>query len=129
MRDTVRRMQAEREARAAEAHVAAERGRTAVLREKTEFLQGVLDNLSEPMFIRDRSHRIIYANDALCETAGYQREDIIGETGYLSFDEDTARRFREENERFFAKGELWERDRTFEDSLGNVRTVRIISAP
>ena len=73
MRDTARRMQAEREARAAEERASEERGRTAELRGKTEFLQGVLDNLSEPMFIRDRGHRIIYANDALCEFTGVRR--------------------------------------------------------
>lgn len=129
MRDTVGRMQADREARAAEARIAAERGRTAELKEKTEFLQGVLDNLSEPMFIRDRSHRIIYANDALCELQGYQSENLVGSTGYEVYDEEVAMSIWEENERLFVTGESGEFERSSRDTLGKYHILRVVVAP
>lgn len=129
MRDTARRMQAEREARAAEERASEERGRTAELRGKTEFLQGVLDNLSEPMFIRDRGHRIIYANEAMREVAGYGMENIIGTTGYEIYDEAFGKRTWEENERLFLSGDVGEFERSSKDVLGEYHTLKVVVSP
>lgn len=129
MRESIRLMRAEQEVQAAEDEVRAERDRSRELRERTEFLKGVLDNLTEPMFIRARDHRIIYANEALSEISGYRMDDIIGTTGYERLDDEMAMRVWEENEQFWNAGEVWERDRTFVDGFGRTRTVNIVSAP
>jgi PAS domain S-box-containing protein len=129
MRDALRLVQAERDVRAAEAEVAAERGRSQELQEKTEFLQGVIDNMAEPVFIRDRDHKIIYANDAMVELQGRTRDELMEITGYEIYSDEDARRIREENERLFVTGEQAEFEREATDLFGGSRTLRVIVTP
>jgi len=43
-------------------------------------LKNAIDNTPTPYFITDNMGRIIYLNNALCKTTGYNKEEILGKT-------------------------------------------------
>ncbi|MCB2209089.1 MAG: PAS domain S-box protein [Bacteroidetes bacterium] len=50
----------------------------AVVRDK--FFNTVLNNMGDPVFVKDDQSRLLLVNDAFCELFGLQRADIIGKT-------------------------------------------------
>lgn len=87
MRDALRLVEVEREATVAEKEVLAERGRSETLRRSREelkqisnFLENVIDNIAEPLFIKDLEGRYVFVNKSICEASGLLREQIIGKT-------------------------------------------------
>lgn len=137
MRDTLRLIEAEREAQVAAAEAAAERNRSEVLlrsreelREQSEFLQGIIDNIAEPVFIKDRESRLVLVNKAFCRSFGYSREQLVGR-----FDGDLDPRrhamLSPESDRLvFYGGEVVETDDVrLEDGDGIERQVNTLKAP
>lgn len=87
MREALRLLKAEREIEMREAEVKAERDRSELLRrsreelkELSEFLESAIENIAEPLFIKDRDLRFVYVNRAFCELLKSSRGDLIGKT-------------------------------------------------
>ncbi len=85
MREALRLMQAEHEVKMATARVAAERDRSEVLKASEEevrklsrFLESVIENIAEPLFIMDGTLRYVYVNDAFSTLTGCEKDEIIG---------------------------------------------------
>ncbi len=137
MRETLRLIEAEREARAATARASAERDRSEILRRNqkelralSEFLQSAIENIAEPFFIKDVSLSYIYANRALSELLGYPREDIIGKADHDLFDPEQADLFKEDDRRVFREETLVEMEEgTINDREGTRHTVRMLKTP
>jgi PAS domain S-box-containing protein len=49
------------------------------------FVEGVLNTIVDPIFVKDRQHRLVLVNDAECKLAGRPREGLIGKTDYDFF--------------------------------------------
>ena len=47
-----------------------------------EFFKSILDHVADPIFVKDRSLRWIYANRAFCELIGLPLEQMIGKSQY-----------------------------------------------
>lgn len=84
-RNTLRIMEAEREAKSAEEEAARKIERAQriddsheELRKASAFLESVLDNLAEALYIKDADLRFVYANKALYKMTGTDRGQIIG---------------------------------------------------
>ncbi|MUU77486.1 PAS domain S-box protein [Winogradskyella endarachnes] len=45
-----------------------------------QYLNDILNNIGDPVFVKDNQSKLILVNDALCNTFGLQREQIIGKT-------------------------------------------------
>jgi PAS domain S-box-containing protein len=71
----------------------------AELRASRNFLDSVIDSVSDPIFVKDRQHRWTLLNDAFCAFVGKSREELIGKSDYDFFPE-------EEADVFWAKDEL-----------------------
>lgn len=137
MRDTLKLLEAEREARAATAEMHTERRRSETLRrareemkEQSDFLQGIIDNIAEPVFIKDRDHRYVLVNRSLCEASGYRFEEMIGNTDYDMTTPEQARIFAETDDAVFTKGEIVEiNSELITAREGADRLFRVIKAP
>ncbi len=57
------------------------------LKEKSEFLEHIIDNIPDTIMIKDSKHRVVMVNRAYCEITGQQREDVIGKKIYRKTDE------------------------------------------
>jgi len=112
MRDALRLLQAEHQVKVVTAQVAEERDRSEVLKQSEEevrklsrFLESVIENIAEPLFIQDRELRYIYVNEAHYRLTGYQKDEIVGKTDYELYWHEHADVFSERMTRVFELGE------------------------
>lgn len=55
------------------------------LLESREYLDSIMNTIPDPIFVKDREHRYILANDVACSTIGRSRAEVIGSTDYDLF--------------------------------------------
>jgi len=113
MREAFSRLRAEREAREAELKAESEWRRAESLerarrelRERNEFLQMVLDNMIEPVFIKDTEFRYIYVNEAFAEFVGKDRESMLDRRSLDLFDIDAESRLVRSDSEAFETGSV-----------------------
>jgi PAS domain S-box-containing protein len=68
--------------------------------------EAVLDELPNPVFVKDREHRWILINQAFCDLLGLSREALLGRSDYDLFSREQADVFWEKDEIVFASGAL-----------------------
>ncbi len=95
---------------------------TAVQRSR-EFLDKVGNSISDPIFVKDREHRLILVNNAECALVGRKREEILGKTDYDFFPEAQVDVFWEKEEVVFETGEENENEEKITDAAGDIRTI------
>lgn len=76
------------------------------LRHSADFLQMVINTIPFPLFVKDRQHRYVIINDALCAIQGAPAEEIIGKSDHELLPVEVADRLVELGEHVFATGEL-----------------------
>ncbi len=52
----------------------------AALKKSEEYLENIINNIGDPVFVKDEQSKLLLANDAFCEIFGLLRADIIGKT-------------------------------------------------
>ncbi|MDR1728930.1 MAG: PAS domain S-box protein [Acidobacteriota bacterium] len=73
--------------------------------ETLEGLNLIIDNLGDCVSVKDREHRVVYANAAFVRSTGLSRkEDILGKTVEELFPDERTRALREQEERIFQSG-------------------------
>ena len=92
-------------------------------RESKEFLDKIVNSTSDPIYVMDRRHRYVLANDALCALAGRNCEDILGRTDYDFFHKEQVDVFWEKDEAVFETGEENENEEEITDANGSTLTV------
>jgi len=97
--------------------------RTLELKSMKDFLDNIINAIGEPIFVKDRNHRFILVNDALCEISGCSREEVMGKTDYDFFPEEQVKVFWEKDEEVFNTGKdnINEEEITSHD--GNIRKI------
>ncbi len=55
------------------------------LRESRDYLDKIINTISDPIIVKDKEHRLVLVNDAVCALAGRSREEMIGRTDYAFF--------------------------------------------
>ncbi len=93
------------------------------LRESQEYLDKIANSISDPIFVKDRQHRLILVNDAECLLIGKKREEILGRTDYDFFPKEQVDVFLEKDEVVFETGEENENEEEITDSNGATRTI------
>jgi len=93
------------------------------LRESQEFLGKIVNSINDPIFVKDRQHRLILVNDAECALAGLERKDLIGRTDYDFFPKEQVDIFWQKDEIVFETGEENENEEEITDALGRTRTI------
>ncbi|MBK8176240.1 MAG: PAS domain S-box protein [Rhodospirillales bacterium] len=65
-----------------------------VLARSHAFFRQVLDAIPQPVFVKDRQHRMVFVNDAACDFFGYPRERLVGTDDTECFLEEQCAVFR-----------------------------------
>ena len=83
----------------------------------------ILDLVPDPIFIKDRGHRLVLVNDAFCRFMGASREQLLGHTGLDLVTPEEAAVFRAKDDAVIRTGleSVNEEEASFED--GRVRIV------
>jgi len=93
------------------------------LLESREFVGKVLNCISDPIVVKDRQHRMVLVNDAVCALTGRNREELIGKTDYDFFPKEQVEIFWEKGEIVFETGEENENEEQITDARGALRTI------
>ena len=91
--------------------------------DSVEALQSIIDVLATPVFVKDRQHRWVLVNQALCEFLGHPREELVGKSDYDFLPRAQADVFWEKDNLVFTTGEENENEETLSDPSGQPRTI------
>jgi PAS domain S-box-containing protein len=86
-------------------------------------LDGIINKISDPFFVKDRSHRWVILNDALCNFMGYSRERLLGKTDYEFFPKSEADVFWEKDDKVFSTGKENLNEEFFTTKSGKTRII------
>jgi two-component system NtrC family sensor kinase len=73
-------------------------------KEARDYLHKIINCIADPIFVKDRQHRFLLINDAVCATIGKPAEEIIGSTSVEQLSEDVVHTVFEEEDRVFETG-------------------------
>jgi len=111
--------------------IALENARTRQSLESSKrFLEKVIDSSPDPIFIKDRQHRILNVNRALCDIYGLTKEEVMGKTDHDLFPREQADRFWETTETAFVTGQVVDvPEESATDRDSNVHCIHTRKAP
>ena len=87
------------------------------------FVQRVLDSLDDPIFVKDRQHRFIVFNAALCGLLGRPRDQLLGKSDPDFFPPEQVEEFWRLDDELFESGEPNENEEQVTTETGEVRTI------
>ncbi len=87
------------------------------------FLESILDRIGDPVFVKDREHRLVLVNDAECRLAGRPREELVGKTDYAFFPKEQVDVFWRQDDLVFETGRENVNEEVITDADGVVRTI------
>ncbi|MEO1432168.1 MAG: PAS domain S-box protein [Cyanobacteria bacterium J06633_8] len=90
-----------------------------------EFLLMVINGTSDAIFVKNRQHCWVLANDAYCNFIGRSREEIIGKSDFDLFENEVADSSWEKDEFIFTTSNQNESDECITDVDGTKRFVAI----
>ena len=137
MRDAVRLIETEHRLQVASDQIERERERLEMLRRSSEdlgklsvFLESVLENITEPIWIKDREGRFVYANEAFLDMTGYTLDEMFGKRDEDFYWKNSAEFLRRNFDRIFEAGEpIIVPELRVTDKDGFTRTARAMTAP
>ena len=88
-----------------------------------DYLEKIINSISDPIFVKDRQHRLVLVNDALCALSGRSREKMLGKTDYDFFPKEQVDVFWEKDDLVFATGEENVNEEEITDARGEKRII------
>jgi two-component system, cell cycle sensor histidine kinase and response regulator CckA len=83
------------------------------LRESREYLAQIINQISDPIFVKDSEHKYVLVNDAMCEFVGRPREQLLGRDSFDEHHDDLAASLIEREAEVFRTG----KENTSEDTI------------
>ncbi len=96
---------------------------TAEMVQPDGFWKEIINAIADPVFIKNRQHRFVAVNDALCHIVGHAREDLIDKTDYDFFPKEECDIFWEKDELVLVTGEENINEETVTDANGKTYTI------
>ena len=93
------------------------------LRGSRDYLDKIINSIGDPIFVKDRQHRFILVNNALCALANRTCDEFIGKTDYDFFPREQVDVFLKKDEVVFETGKENVNEETIMDSQGVSRTI------
>lgn len=90
---------------------------------ESNFLNQVINALSDPIFVKDSEHRWLEMNQAMCEFIGHPRSILIGKSDYDFFPKEEADIFWEKDNEVFKSRKTNVNEESFTDKDGNTHTI------
>ncbi|HCF27064.1 MAG TPA: diguanylate cyclase, partial [Cyanobacteria bacterium UBA11049] len=88
-----------------------------------EFLQGVINTIPDPIFVKNKEHRWIVLNQAYSQLIGHPLEVLIEKSEDKFFSKHEAEIFRQQDELVFNSGIAIEHEEQFTDARGIVHLI------
>ncbi len=92
-------------------------------KESNDYLNKIINSMGDPIFVKNRDHRFVLVNDALCNLMGHLPEEILGRTDHDFFPKDQADVFLEKDEMVFESGEENINDEKITDAQSTIRDI------
>jgi diguanylate cyclase (GGDEF)-like protein/PAS domain S-box-containing protein len=89
----------------------------------TEALQEILNAIANPVFVKDRDHRFVVVNQALCDMLGRDSAALIGRSDSDFQPPEQAAIFWAVDDEVFATGQTHENEEVVTDGSGIIRVV------
>ncbi len=83
----------------------------------------MLDAIPDPVFVKDRQHRFLLVNEALCAFVGLPREQLLGKSDYDFFPKEQAEIFWRKDEEVFASRIENVNEESLTDAAGQTKTI------
>jgi PAS domain S-box-containing protein len=99
MRQNMEELQATQESLQRESHEKESIQREIV--KTRDFLQAIINAIPDPVFVKDRQHRMMIVNDAVCKLNNWERKDVIGKTDFDFFPPEEAQKMWDSEEELF----------------------------
>lgn len=93
------------------------------LSDSHHFLDKIIDNIANPIFVKDRQHRWLHLNEACCRLIGGKRENLIGKSDFDYFPPDEAEIFWRGDEIVFESGCEFAQEEELTDPSGRKRHI------
>ena len=93
------------------------------LKRSTELLQGIINSIPDPIFVKDQSHRWIVLNQAYSKLVGYPLEALMDKSDYDLFAPEEAQQFWQQDESLFRTQESSKQEEEFTDAGGIHRVI------
>jgi len=93
------------------------------LEESRNYLDEIINSFGEPMFVKDRQHRWVLVNNALCAFMGRSREELLGKTDHDYFPEAEADVFYAKDELVLVSGKESVNEESLTDAQGMTHTI------
>lgn len=84
----------------------------------TEFLRSIIDNIPDPIFVKDPEHRWLVLNQAFCQFSGYLPAQILGKTNREIFTLPEAAQFDRQEQQVFQSRQPQESEETYTHTNG-----------
>lgn len=86
-------------------------------------LQTIIDAIPNPVFVKDRSHRLVLLNDSTCALFGRSRAELLSRIGGGLFPANEVRIFRQNDDGAFSSAEAGENEEDIVSASGRRRRV------
>jgi PAS domain S-box-containing protein len=93
------------------------------MRESKDYLDAILNTISDPVFVKDRKHCFVVLNEGFCRFSGHTRENLLGKSDYDFFPKDEADIYWEKDEEVFRTRATNENEESLTDAGGNRHTI------
>lgn len=87
------------------------------------FLDEIINSISDPVFVKDRKHRWILVNDAFCRFMGHGLSELLGKSDYDFVPQKEADIFWSKDEDVLLTGAENINEEEFTDARGSVHTI------
>ncbi|PLW83702.1 diguanylate cyclase [Kineobactrum sediminis] len=102
---------------------------TSILNLSEQRFDTILNGIDAYVYTKDTHFRYQYLNERLCELLGVSKEDVLGQTDEVLFDENSCRRMRAHDARVLERGERVSGEEVNTTRLGAKRTFMSIKIP
>jgi PAS domain S-box-containing protein len=91
-----------------------------------DYFRAIIDSIGDPVIVKDRNHRFVFANDAACRIFGTSLDQLLGKSDYDLFPKEQADVFIAHDLRVFETGERDANEEQITDARGGIRTILTI---
>lgn len=105
------------------ADVTAQRKLAHQLVDADAMLSNILNNVPDPLFVKDEQHRFIAFSQSFCDIMGRRADELLGRSDDDFFPADEAAEFRAKDSVVFASGQTNENEESFTDAQGIKRVI------
>ncbi|MBN1516596.1 Cache 3/Cache 2 fusion domain-containing protein [Candidatus Sumerlaeota bacterium] len=93
------------------------------LAESRNYLGEIINTVADPVFVKDREHRWVLVNNAMCAFMGHSRDEILGKSDYDYSPKEEADVFWSKDELVLTTGQENLNEEHFTDVQGAVHTL------